>query len=103
MLPVFKSANSGMSDAARGKRRYEILHEAVAEIVKQFNNIRDKTLCMKYADGIVRPTRVFLHFFIMDGLEIALNTMCHTRSCPTCWCPDDKLDETEVTSICKVA
>jgi len=31
----------------------------------------------------------------MDGAEVATNCCCTTRSCPTCWCPDDKLASTQ--------
>jgi len=30
----------------------------------------------------------------MDGAEVATNCSCTVRSCPTCWCPDEKLAST---------
>ena len=33
----------------------------------------------------------------MDGAEVATNCACTTRSCPTCWCPDNMLSSTQNT------
>lgn len=35
----------------------------------------------------------------MDGAEVSMACMCSNRSCPCCWCPDSKLDDTQ--STCK--
>ena len=35
--------------------------------------------------------RAYLDSLSMDGAEVAVNCLCSTRSCATCWCPDDEL------------
>ena len=44
---------------------------------------------------------MFLDFLSMDGDEVSNATMCPTVQCPSCWCPRDKLDDTdEVFPLC---
>ena len=39
--------------------------------------------------------RGYLDSLCMDWAKVATNCCCTTRSCPTCWCPDDKLASTQ--------
>jgi hypothetical protein len=97
MLPVYKTdATPMMTAQKRSDRRHKLFHDCVREIVQKLNAFCSEVHDVLYADGKVRRTRPFLHFFIMDGLEIALNTLCPIRSCPSCWCDDSQLDNTEV-------
>ena len=34
--------------------------------------------------------RAYLDSLSMDGAEVAVNCLCSTRSCATCWCPDEE-------------
>ena len=95
MLPLLKS-DGARSSKWRTERRYELFHDCVRILAGEINKFCDQDHIFRYADGIYRNTRPFLFFFLMDGLEIAYNTLCPVTSCPTCWCPNDRLHETKV-------
>jgi hypothetical protein len=97
MLPILKySATLHISDEHRAVRRLELFHDCIRILSRKLQELCSKDSNFLYADAVVRKTRPFLHFFIMDGLEISVNTLCPINSCPSCWCPNHELDNTEV-------
>jgi hypothetical protein len=49
-----------------------------------------------FADQKYRRSRVFLDYLCMDWDEVSDATMCPATQCTTCWCPKDKLSDTDV-------
>lgn len=100
LLPIIsKAANCRKSNSWINERRCKLLHACVREIVKRINQFCSEDHQLKYPDGLTRITRGFLHHLITDGLESALNTLCTTSNCASCWCPADKLHDTSVCSM----
>ena len=60
----------------------------------EVNEICSTERYYRFADKVVRKGRGFVHFYSLDGAEIATATMCDVHNCPTCKCPKSELDNT---------
>ena len=67
----------------------------MAHIIPELNDICAKDDYYRFADKLVRQGRGVLHLLCIDRAEIAAATMCGTDNCPTCECPEAKLDCTK--------
>jgi hypothetical protein len=99
MLPILKySSTLHLSDEKRAERRLRLFHYCIGILSDRLDQICSVDNNFLYADGVVRRTRPFFHFLIMDGLEISVNALCPIDTCPSCWCPKQELDNTQVNN-----
>ena len=94
MIPILDSSKTQTAEDL-SERRQRLYHACVKILAQKLQEFCSKDHDFLYAERI-RKTRPFMHFFLMDGLEISMSTQCPTSSCHACWCPDDELDNTEV-------
>ncbi len=62
---------------------------------QQINDLTGRDIHIRYADKMVRRSRVFMDFLSMDGDEVSTATMCPTTQCPSCWCPREQLQDSD--------
>jgi hypothetical protein len=97
LLPVLSTAaNACMSQKQRSLRRLNLFHKCLAILVEKINAFCSEDQTLVWADNKARVTRAFMHFLLTDGLEASVNSLCPTTNCLSCWCPADRLDDTEV-------
>lgn len=96
MMPALsKTATVGQTTEWRAERRTRLYHSCIDILAQQINDLTGRDVYIRYADKLVRRSRVFLDFLSMDGDEVSTATMCPTTQCTTCWCPKDQLQATD--------
>ena len=96
MMPsISKAATVSQTDEWRAARRTRLYHSCMDILVDQINDLTGRDVFLRFGDQKFRNSRVFLDFLSMDGDEVSNATMCPTVQCPSCWCPRDKLDDTD--------
>ena len=96
MMPaVSRAATVTQTTEWRAERRTRLYHSCIDILVQQINDLTGRDIYIRYADKMVRRSRVFVDFLSMDGDEVSTATMCPTTQCTTCWCPRDQLQDTD--------
>ena len=96
MMPaISKAATVAQTSEWRAERRTRLYHSCIDILVEQINDLTGRDIHLRYADKMVRRSRVFMDFLSMDGDEVSTATMCPTTQCTTCWCPRDQLQDTD--------
>ena len=70
-------------------------HSCIDILVAQINDLTGRDIHIRYADKMVRRSRVFMDFLSMDGDEVSTATMCPTTQCASCWCPREQLQDSD--------
>ncbi len=87
-----KSATPNESDEWRRQCRLEMHHACVNHVVDSINNFCDKDVHVLCADNKVKLGYPGV-YIVVNGLSWVIPGA--SRSCPTCWCPNDKLASTQ--------
>ena len=96
MMPaISRAATVAQPHEWRAERRTRLYHSCIDILVQQINDLTGRDIHLRYADKMVRRSRVFMDFLSMDGDEVSTATMCPTTQCTTCWCPRDQLQDTD--------
>ena len=96
MMPAInKAATVAQTTEWRAERRTRLYHSCIHILAKQINDLTGRDIHIRYADKLVRRSRVFMDFLSMDGDEVSTATMCSTTQCTSCWCPRDQLQDTD--------
>ena len=96
MMPaISKAATVAQTTEWRAERRTRLYHSCIDILAKQINDLTGRNIHIRYADKLVRRSRVFMDFLSMDGDEVSTATMCPTTQCTSCWCPRDQLHDTD--------
>ncbi len=94
MMPaIFKAATVAQTTEWRAEWRTRLYHSCIDILAKQINDLTGRVIHIRYADKLVRRSRVFMDFLSMDGDEVSTATMCPTTQCTSCWCPRDQLHD----------
>ncbi len=96
MMPaISKAATVAQTPEWRAERRTRLYHSCIDILVQQINDLNGRDIHIRYANKLVRRSRVFMDFLSMDGDEVSTATMCPTTQCTSCWCPRDLLHDTD--------
>jgi hypothetical protein len=96
MMPtISKVATVAQTTEWRAERQTQLHHSCIDILVEQINDLTGKDIHIRYADKLVRRSRVFMDFLSMDGDEVSTATMFPTTQCASCWCPRDQLQDTD--------
>ena len=96
MLPVFdKKAVVGHMTADEIRlRRLRLNHECISIIVEKLNAICAQPMALRWADGMVRQSRMFVDFLCLDHAEASVQALCTTKHCISCLCPEAENGDT---------
>ena len=97
MMPpgISKAATVAQTSEWRAERRTRLYHSCIDILVAQINDLTGRDIHIRYADKMVRRSRVFMDFLSMDGDEVSTATMCPTTQCASCWCPREQLQDSD--------
>ena len=79
MMPaVSKAATVAQTSEWRAERRTRLYHSCIDILVAQINDLSGRDIYIRYADKMVRRSRVFMDFLSMDCDEVSTATVCPT-------------------------
>jgi hypothetical protein len=100
MIPVFdkkKAVRAGRPEdgpTSAARRRIVITHQCLAAALEGWNALTDKVKILQWAAGLWRRSRIFLAALFSDQPETDTYCCDSAQSCKLCFCPKDKLHET---------
>jgi hypothetical protein len=83
MSGISKAATVAQTSEWRAERRIRLNHSCIDILVAQINDLTSRDIHIRYADKMVRRSRVFMDFLSMDGDEVSTTTMCPTTQSDT--------------------
>ena len=99
-LPILKRA-SLLRGTDYARRWQQLFYDCLKMVFEEVNKLCSAKSYLRFGDGLFRLGQPFLHFFSVDGEEVACQFSSTTRDCPVCKCPHDKLDSTtEIYPMC---
>ncbi len=79
MMPgISKAATVAQTSERRAERRTRRYLSCIDILVAQINDLTCRDIHIRYADKLVRRSRVFVDFLSMDSDEVSTASMCPT-------------------------